>query len=333
MYKGEVPIPPLSMVDDVICITECGYKSVMVNSFLQAKTSMKKLQFGSSKCKKIHIGKKCENYKCHQLYVDKWDEVHDISKDDTKTQDVLLGKVLMEESNEEKYLGDLISKDGKNIKNIKSRVNKGKMVIKRIMDVLEAIPFGKLYFEVAILLRNSLFVSSILCNSEVWFNLNQSDLNLIESVDLSLLRRILGAPKYTPKEMLYLELGLIPLREEIRKRRLNFLKYILDQDGDSILFKVFDQQCKNTTKNDWVTTIIEDMRVTNLNVTFADIQEINKMKWRSIIKQHIREKSLRDLNKIKEGHSKVKDLKHIKLATQDRTSIRLRPAQQFTMKY
>ena len=35
MYKGEVPIPPLSMVDDVICITECGYKSVMVNSFLQ----------------------------------------------------------------------------------------------------------------------------------------------------------------------------------------------------------------------------------------------------------------------------------------------------------
>ena len=96
---------------------------------------MKKLQFGTSKCKKIHIGKRCENYKCHQIYVDKWDEVHDLSKDDTKTQDVLLGKVLMEESNEEKYLGDLISKDGKNINNIKSRVNKGKMVIKRIMEV------------------------------------------------------------------------------------------------------------------------------------------------------------------------------------------------------
>ena len=56
LYKGEVKIPPLSMVDDVICITECGYKSAMINSYMQSKTSSKKLQFGSTKCKKIHIG-------------------------------------------------------------------------------------------------------------------------------------------------------------------------------------------------------------------------------------------------------------------------------------
>ena len=36
----------------------------------------------------------------------------------------------------------------------------------RIMTYLDGIPFGKFYFEIAIILRNSLMISSILFNSE-----------------------------------------------------------------------------------------------------------------------------------------------------------------------
>ena len=208
-------------------------------------------------------------------------------------EDACLGTVLMEEKSEEKYLGDIISKDGRNLKNIQARVNKGKGIAKKIMDVLEAVPFGKMYFEVAILLRNSLFVSSLLCNSEVWFNLTNAELNLLESVDLMLLRKILNAPKSTPKEMMYLELGVMPLREIIKQRRLNYLKYILDQESDSILFKVFEKQVNSRTKKDWVTTVLSDLEVLNLNVTFADVQEMNKNKWRSIVKQAIKENALK----------------------------------------
>ena len=71
----------------------------------------------------------------------------------------------MEEKKEEKYLGDVISRDGKNIKNIKARVAKGKGIVTRIMTILEGIPFGQFYFEIAVILRNSLLVSSMLCNS------------------------------------------------------------------------------------------------------------------------------------------------------------------------
>ena len=60
----------------------------------------------------------------------------------------------------EKYLGDIMSNDRNNIRNIKSRVNKGKGVATRIMQILESNPLGKLYFEVAVVLRNALFVSS-----------------------------------------------------------------------------------------------------------------------------------------------------------------------------
>jgi hypothetical protein len=45
-------------------------------------------------------------------------------------------------------------------------VNKGKGIVTKIMTLVEGIPFGKFYFQVAVILRNSLLVSSLLTNSE-----------------------------------------------------------------------------------------------------------------------------------------------------------------------
>ena len=56
----------------------------------------------------------------------------------------------------------MISKDGRNLKNIKARVAKGKGIVNNIMTHLEGIPFGKFYFQIAVILRNSLLVSSML---------------------------------------------------------------------------------------------------------------------------------------------------------------------------
>ena len=45
-YKGKVGKPPLAMIADLICVSKCGIKSVLMNAFINAKTNMKKLQFG-----------------------------------------------------------------------------------------------------------------------------------------------------------------------------------------------------------------------------------------------------------------------------------------------
>ena len=73
----------------------------------------------------------------------------------------------------------------------------------------------------------------------MWYNVTNHELELLETVDLMILRGILKAPKSTPKEMLLLELGLVPFREIIRRRRLGFLYYILTEENDSIIFKFF----------------------------------------------------------------------------------------------
>ena len=80
--------------------------------------------------------------------MEKWEEREENqgnTQDDT-IQDVCIGREEMEEKFEEKYLGDVISEDGKNLKNIKSRVNRGKGISRKIINILEGIPFGRLYF-------------------------------------------------------------------------------------------------------------------------------------------------------------------------------------------
>ena len=79
----------------------------------------------------------------------------------------------MVEKEEDKFLGDVISKDDRIIQKVKAIVNKGKGIIQKIHNILEGIPFGKLYYQVAFLLINSLLVSSLLCNSEAWVQSHQ----------------------------------------------------------------------------------------------------------------------------------------------------------------
>ena len=55
-YKGEVEVPPLAMVDDLVCISTCGLDSVKMNAFINSKTNLIKLQFGLSKGHRMYVG-------------------------------------------------------------------------------------------------------------------------------------------------------------------------------------------------------------------------------------------------------------------------------------
>ena len=68
-FKGIVPIGPLGMVDDLLTISECGYKTCLMNQYINSKTGCKRLQFGTNKCIKMHIGKSESDTLCKDLYV------------------------------------------------------------------------------------------------------------------------------------------------------------------------------------------------------------------------------------------------------------------------
>ena len=112
-YRGGVGVPPLAMVDDLLAISDCGIESVKTNGFLNAKTNVKKLQFGGDKCHKMHVGKK--HHLCPDLFVDNW-ELDKIDKNGhgiKNLEDIHVGDFKMDTVENEKYLGDIIAADPK----------------------------------------------------------------------------------------------------------------------------------------------------------------------------------------------------------------------------
>jgi hypothetical protein len=97
----------------------------------------------------------------------------------------------VEESESEKYLGDIICKDGRNQKNVEVRKGKGYGINNKVMNMLEDICFGPFTFEVALTMRDSFLISSTLTNSEAWLGLSKTETEQLEQVDESLMRRFL----------------------------------------------------------------------------------------------------------------------------------------------
>jgi hypothetical protein len=117
-YKG-VPIPPLGMVDDIICVTNAT-KSAEMNQLVNTFIESKNLTLSAQKCFQIHIGKghiNCPKLKVHQ-------------KD-------------MKEGDREKYLGDMIDKDSSIGATVESRKSKGQGIITGIMSILDEVPLGR----------------------------------------------------------------------------------------------------------------------------------------------------------------------------------------------
>ena len=203
------------------------------------------------------------------------------------------------------YLGDVLSKDGKNTRNIAARKSKGLGVIKQILEILEGSCLGKYEIEAALILRSSLFLNGILTNSEVWYGLKLDDWKQLEQIDEILLRKILETPSSTPKCMLYLETGCKPIRFIVQARRVNYLQYILKEDKSSLISTFFHAQSAQSLKNDWALTIKNDLQELDINLSFEDIRRKSKHAFSSLVAKATTKRALTFLLKEKTNLSKV----------------------------
>ena len=110
---------------------------------------------------------------------------------------------------------------------------------------------GKYHFEAGKILIDSLLIGSILYNIEVSYNLTKANIKSLEQVHECALRMLLGLPKTSPRKMIYLLLGAVPLSHIIRKRRVNYLHHILSRNDYPLIKQFFIAQNCNKNKNDW----------------------------------------------------------------------------------
>ena len=200
----------------------------------------------------------------------------------TDQEDILLDDMKeMSHIESERYLGQILSSDSKNTKNISNQRNLGIGIQNRIIQMLEKMSGGAFHFEIFEILRNALLISSILSNSKAWYGVTQSDTDQLEQVDEMLLRNLFLCSRNVPKDLLYLEMGLVPISYIIKERRLLFVHHILQQKEDSLVFRFFMAQMNSPTHRDWVSTVLEDLEELDIQIELGDIMIMKKDKFKS----------------------------------------------------
>ena len=185
------------------------------------------------------------------------------------------------------------------------------------MQILESMFFGKFFFEVALVLRSSLLLSSLLLNSEAWVNLSDNNIRGLEQTDEILLSKILDCDGNSSNVFKYLELGVYPIRFEIMKRKTIFLQYILQQEKNSMMYKVFQATCESPVKNDFVKTCSKYLDILDIKLSFDEISQMSQNKFKQIVKQKTEEAAFKYVIKEKNKQSKISHLKYSSLKMQE----------------
>ena len=105
------------------------------------------------------------------------------------------------------------------------------------------------------------------------------------------MRKLFKTSKGCPINQLYLELGQIPARFEILKLRLLFLKYILNQDEESLIKRFFLLQIEKPTRGDWASTCVQNLKELCIFEPLEEIEKMTKNKFRNILKEKIKKEA------------------------------------------
>ena len=217
-YKEKVSIPVLGMMDDTVTISEAGFKTEVMNAHIVTHTANKILQFNSTKCKTMKIGKKPASIIDQDIKVDTWNIDHDQHGNLIEEYG---GKVAIEEAKEYKYLGFVISDTASNVPNILDKKGKVSGIHKNIMINTKGL--GSYTFECLIIYLKSMMRGTTLNACETTYNMKENEYRLIESYEEILLVEAMQTGSKCPRAVLYLDLGLCPARFVVKKYKLNFI--------------------------------------------------------------------------------------------------------------
>ena len=263
-YKDCVSIPPLSMIDDILAVADCSEAATEVNAIIQNKINTKQLKFGTNKCFQLHIGGNQES--CSTL----------------KVQGDVMNKV-----DKEKYLGDILTNDGKINENVDNRKAKGLAAANQTLSMLQEISFGHSYFEMAMLFRTSIMINSMLCSSEALYGVNKNHMEKLEDPDKYLMKRIFNAGTGSPTISFYFETGAMPIRFVLIGRRLMFLWSILQKSDNELVRRVYNMQKKFPVKDDWVLEVSKNLEECGIDFDEDTIGAMSKNAFKRLVNEKI----------------------------------------------
>ena len=284
---GDAIVSSLMFVDDTldVNITTDDAEESHVNATIFGRK--KKLPYSKKKCKSLTVnGKKCRQ---PELFID-----------DTKIETVL---TLV-------YLGDVFNSKGNTNDLAKDRIKRGTSAMIQIEALVKETGLGIHQVNVHLLLHHSLFLSCILFNSQAWSNLMESDLAMLETLQMKSLKKILNVPRSTTNSFTYLELGEIPLRYHIERNQLMFLHHIMqleDKDPVKVMLRNL-QELHGCGERNWWSQV--NMFMSKYEITLSDATTKGREAFKDLVKRKTAEVAFKELTEECKSKSKTKNIQY-----------------------
>ena len=206
-----------------------------------------------------------------------------------------------------RYLGDKFSSKGNYTDLCKDRADRAKGSTFELIAPCREVKFGTRQIENMLILYQSVFLPRLLYNCESWSNMTPKDYKVLQSAQLLYLRNVMEVSRASPTVALFLELGILPIRFEIEKRQLLFLKRLLNQDKNDPVQNVHFKQLKYVAEKNWA-NYIQALRHT-YNLTLNDsVRQMTLELWLAFVKIVIWDDAFMQLKAICKGNKKTMHL-------------------------
>ena len=134
-------------------------------------------------------------------------------------------------------------------------------------------------YKAAKLMREAMLLGGMLNNAESWININQKDIKALEKPDIMLQRILLSEFGNPSICFMNLELGILPVRFVLMKKRLTFLHYILNESMEYMISKVFSALKEDSRRGDFVYLTNQDRKELNITLSNEEIKSISYIAW------------------------------------------------------
>ena len=165
----------------------------------------------------------------------------------------------IQETKQYKYLGDIITNDGKNSGNIDSRQKKLRATTISINTIASGEVLNRIESAVLLELHEKINLSSLLYNAESW-NSGKCEEERLEKIEIRAIKDLFNLPVHTPTTAIIYTFGLIHTKQRVDLKILQYLHRILLRNDDNWTKKALE-----TIKNaniGWFHLILTASKVT-----------------------------------------------------------------------
>ena len=206
-----------------------------------------------------------------------------------------------------KYLGDQVSNIWDNLYNKRWEKAQGYSVTCLAMSTEMSLGFQ--IYSIAKMYHMSIFVNGSLTNMETWPHCTEKRIEAFEKLEQTFFRKILKAHSKTPIEAIYLELGVLPIRYHLMKRRIMYLHTIIQRDNKEITKQVVMAQKEEGRKGDFYSQAKQDMDA--ISLSFEEISVSDKEKLKDLLTNKLKNLAFDRLISKAKKHSKVNEKSYI----------------------